>query len=92
MSEPARAHIANIDFPALYAAAAGSLDAARTLYASLSYTGREEDRTAKIILHQAARMVWLADQIDAVARGRPALQIMFYMVAAEAVAKARGRL
>jgi hypothetical protein len=32
-------------------------------------------------------MVWLADRIDAVARGRPALQIMFYMIGAEAVAK-----
>jgi hypothetical protein len=40
-----------------------------------------------MILHQAARMVWLADRIDKVARGRPALQVLFYLIAAEAVAK-----
>jgi hypothetical protein len=32
---------------------------------------------AKIILHQTARMLWLADQIDEVAKGRPAFQILF---------------
>jgi hypothetical protein len=57
------------------------------LYESLSNTGSQAKRTAKIMLHQAARMVWLADQVDRLARGRPALQIMFYMIAAEAVAK-----
>jgi hypothetical protein len=86
-AEGGRAHIAYIDFPAFYAEAVGSLSAARELYESLSYTGSERHRTAKIMLHQVARMVWLADQVDAVARGRPALQIMFYMIAAEAVAK-----
>ena len=86
-AEGGRAHIAHIDFPAFYAEAVGSLSAARELYESLSYTGSERHRTAKIMLHQVARMVWLADQVDAVARGRPALQIMFYMIAAEAVAK-----
>ncbi len=42
---------------------------------------------AKIVIHQAARMLWLADRIDEVARGRPALQVFFYLVAAEAIAK-----
>lgn len=32
-------------------------------------------------------MVWLADQIDEVARGRPAFQILFYLIVAELVAK-----
>ena len=32
-------------------------------------------------------MVWLADQIDEVARGRPAFQVLLYLIAAELVAK-----
>jgi hypothetical protein len=32
-------------------------------------------------------MLWVADRIEEVARGRPALQILFYLIAAEAVAK-----
>jgi hypothetical protein len=32
-------------------------------------------------------MLWLADRMDEVARGRDALQILFYLIAAEAVAK-----
>jgi hypothetical protein len=88
VNEQTRApHVATIDFPEFYAAAAGGLDEARALYASLSNTGSEARRTAKIILNQAGRMVWLGDQLDKVARGRPALQIMFFMIAAEAVAK-----
>jgi hypothetical protein len=81
-------HVAAIDFPEFYAEAAGGLEASRALYGSLSHTGSDALRTGKVILHQAARMVWLGDQlVAAVARGRPALQIMFYMIAAEAVAK-----
>jgi hypothetical protein len=41
----------------------------------------------KILLHQATRMIWLADQIERVAAGRPAFQILFYLIAAELVAK-----
>jgi hypothetical protein len=61
------------------------LSNAQALYDSVSRSPALQ--TAKIILHQAARMVWLADQVDRVARGRPALQILFYIIAAEAVAK-----
>jgi len=86
LSEP-RPHVATIDFPEFYAETMGSLEAARAFYDSVSHTGSEAGRTAKTILNQAARMVWLADRIDAFSRGRPALQIMFYMIAAEAVAK-----
>ena len=32
-------------------------------------------------------MLWLGDAVDKVSRGRPALQILFFMIAAEAVAK-----
>ena len=88
MSKGDRApHVANIDFPEFYAAAVGGLKDARAFYDSLSNTGSEARRIAKIILHQAGRMVWLGDQLDKVARGRPALQIMFFIIAAEAVAK-----
>lgn len=42
---------------------------------------------AKVVIHQAARLLWLADRVDEVALGRPALLVMFYLIAAEAVAK-----
>jgi hypothetical protein len=46
------------------------------------------DNNAKIILHQAARMIWLSDRIEEeFAKGRPGLQIMFYLIAAELAAK-----
>lgn len=47
----------------------------------------ETPNTAKLVLHQAARMIWLADRMGEFARGRPALQILFFMITAEAVAK-----
>lgn len=88
MKMPARRpHIANIDFPRFYAAAVGSVRDARALYESLSNANTKARGTAKIMLHQAARMIWLGDRIERVARGRPALQITFFMIAAEAVAK-----
>src|SRR5260370_22200672 len=79
-------HIADIDFPLFYAEVFPSLDAAKTFYKQLEDLPPEKN-AAKIVFHQAARMVWLADQIDEVARGRPALQILFYLIAAELVAK-----
>jgi len=42
---------------------------------------------AGIVLHQTARMVWLGDRINEVAMKRPALQVLFHLIAAEAVAK-----
>jgi hypothetical protein len=80
-------HVATIDFAEFYAEAAGSPAASRAFYESLSTNPSDARLTAKIMVHPAARMVWLGDQVDLVARGRPALQIMFYMIAAEAVAK-----
>ena len=47
----------------------------------------DSQTNARIALNQTARMVWLADRIEEVAKGRPALQILFYLIAAEAVAK-----
>lgn len=42
----------------------------------------------KIIIHQVARMVYLSDYInEKIARGLPALQILFYLIIAELIAK-----
>ncbi len=88
MSDPdERLHVANIDFAEFYALALGGLDEARAFYESLSGSGVEAKRTAKVIVNQAARMVWLADRIQEVSKGRPALPITFFIIAAEAVAK-----
>jgi hypothetical protein len=80
------AHIAHIDFPAFYEEVFPNLEAAKDFYSKVDALPPEKN-AAKIVLHQAARMVWLADQIDTVARGRPAFQILFYLIAAELVAK-----
>ena len=79
-------HIAEVDFPALYAPAFTSLDESTSFYDEIS-TLPLEKRDAKIIVHQAGRMVWLADRIDEVAHARPAFQVLFYLIAAELVAK-----
>ncbi len=83
-SKPMRRHIAEIDFAAFYAEVFPSLDAAKAFYSELDLLP-----PAKTVFHQVARMVWLADQIDEVARGRPAFQVLFYFIAAELVAKLR---
>ena len=83
MSKP---HIAHIDFPVFYAEFFQSLEAAKSFYKQLEGLPPEEN-AAKIVFHQAARMVWLADQVDEVARGRPAFQVLFYLTTAELVAK-----
>ncbi len=79
-------HIADIDFPRFYTEVFPSFDAAKSFYKQLEDLPPEKN-AAKIVFHQAARMVWLADQIDEVARGRPAFQVLFYLIAAELVAK-----
>jgi hypothetical protein len=86
MSQSAQLHIADIDLAAFYVSAFnGSLEASTKFYESVATPGLYSD--AKIILHQTARMLWLADRIDEVAAGRPAFQILFYLTAAELVAK-----
>jgi hypothetical protein len=86
MSQGAQLHIADIDFAAFYMSAFnGSLEASTKFYESVATPGVYSD--AKTILHQTARMLWLADRIDEVATGRPAFQILFYLTAAELVAK-----
>ena len=78
-------HIADINFSEFFSSAFVSMDAARTFVEQVERL--HGPAPAKLALHQAARMLWLADRIDEVARGRPALQILFYLIAAEAVAK-----
>jgi len=86
MTQAARIHIADIDFPSFFAPAFdNSLEASKKFYEAVAPAGGYSD--AKIILHQTARMIWLADQIDTVAAGRPAFQILFYLTAAELIAK-----
>lgn len=79
-------HIADIDFPSFYADVFSDLDSAKDFYAKVSGLPPEQN-SPMVVLHQAARMIWLADQIDEVARGRPAFQVLFYLIAAELVAK-----
>jgi hypothetical protein len=86
MIPEAQVHIAEIDFPQLYAQVFGSLDASTKFFETIRSLP-DSKKDAKIVLHQAGRVVWLADRIDEVARGRPAFQILFYLVAAELVAK-----
>jgi hypothetical protein len=44
-------------------------------------------RPVKEVFHQAARLTWLGDRINEIAAGRPALQILFYLITAETIAK-----
>ncbi|HEV2379281.1 MAG TPA: hypothetical protein VG206_05745 [Terriglobia bacterium] len=78
-------HIAGIDFAEFYASAFSNPADARNFVGTVkSLNG---PAPAKIALHQGGRMVWLADRMEDVAAGRDALQILFYLIAAEAVAK-----
>jgi len=79
-------HIADIDFAEFYRPAFSDGGAARAFVDHVRATPKEHS-LAKIALYQAARMLWLADRIEEVARGRPAIQVLFFLIAAEAVAK-----
>lgn len=81
-----RRHIAFIDFEEFYRPVFS------TMAESNSFSVRVENapdsqRPVKEVFHQAARLVWLGDRINEVAAGRPALQILFYLIAAETIAK-----
>jgi hypothetical protein len=79
-------HIATIDFPLFFKDFFDDVESANKFYDQLTDLPPDKN-AAKLVFHQAARMVWLADQIDVVARARPAFQILFYLIAAELVAK-----
>ena len=50
-------------------------------------SAHENEDFATKIINNSARLAWIADKIDSVAKGRPAFQIMFYMMIAESSAK-----
>lgn len=79
-------HVANINFEEFYAPAFPNAAAAQAFVKCVEGISTRQSK-AKIVLHQAARMLWLADHIVPFARARPALLILFYVIAAEAVAK-----
>jgi hypothetical protein len=79
-------HIANLNYVDFFQSAfPDRLEAER--FVNLVENIPATESKAKIVLHQAARMIWLADRIDEFARARPALQLLFYLIAAEAIAK-----
>jgi hypothetical protein len=80
-------HISRIDHARFFASAFGGVRAARQFHDSLSSTGSGPRNRALLIINQPARILWLADRVERLSRGRPALQIMFFMIVAEAVAK-----
>ena len=92
-------HIGRVNFPALYADAfGGNTIASKDFYEKVkaaakaeadAHLARTPARRAKQLLHDAARLIWLGDQIDRpdIAIGRPGLQVHFYIIAAEMVAK-----
>ena len=79
-------HVANIDFAEFYRPAFPNTEAAEAFVGCVEAIPAHQSK-AKIVLHQAARMLWLADRIEPFARVRPALLILFYIIAVEAVAK-----
>ncbi len=79
-------YIAAIDFPEFYRGAFGGNNGAAEFVTCVRKISGE-DNQAKIVLHQAARMIWLSDRMEEVAKDRSALQILFFLIAAEAVAK-----
>lgn len=79
-------HVANIDWADFFGPAFPDIDACRA-FVDCVETVPASTSKAKIVMHQAARMLWLGDRMDEVAKGRPALQVLFHLIAAEAVAK-----
>lgn len=79
-------HVANIDWADFFQPAFPSIDASRAFIDCVEAVPATTSK-AKIVIHQAARMLWLGDRMEEVGKGRPALQLLFQLIAAEAVAK-----
>lgn len=79
-------HVAKVDFSDFYTPAFSMPTEARAFVERAQATPVSVS-PAKRILHQAARMIWLGDQLKSAAASRPALQVLFYLIAAEASAK-----
>lgn len=85
-------HIAEIDYREMFRVAFGDNpdEAAKFLDAVKAKAKVDPDANrAKLLLYRAARMIWLADQMDRedIAYARPAVQVLFFVITAEAVAK-----
>ena len=76
--------IPSLDYIKFFSDALGDEAAANHLYERAQAAS---DPIAKIILHQTARLLTLADWMDEAAPARPALKVFFFVVLAEAVAK-----
>ena len=79
-------HVAKIDFQEFYSPAFSTPAEIRAFLEHAQGTAIGVSPATRI-LHQAARMIWLGDQLEPVAASRPALQVLFYLIAAEASAK-----
>jgi hypothetical protein len=79
-------HVARINFPTFFRGAFTDSESAPRFVDTIEQVDAKQSK-AKIVVHQAARLLWLADRVDEVAKGRPALCIAFYLIAAEAIAK-----
>jgi hypothetical protein len=81
-----RPHIATIDFEQFYRPLFGT-DAEAKQFSDRVESAPDSQRPVKEVFHQAARLTWLGDRINEIALGRPALQILFYLITAETIAK-----
>src|SRR5262245_1850036 len=79
-------HVASIDWADFFRPAFPNLDASSAFIECVEAVPAATSK-AKIVIHQTARMLWLGDRMDEVAKARPALQVLFQLIAAEAVAK-----
>jgi len=86
MGEPDRVHIADVNFEEFYRPLF-STEAECKAFSDRVEAAPETQCPVKYVFHQAARLVWLGDRINEVAAGRPALQVLFYLITAETIAK-----
>ena len=68
-------HVAEIDFEQFYGPAFPNLSEAQEFVRCVGAIPADQSK-AKIVLHQAARMLWLGDRIEQVAKGRAPLLIV----------------
>lgn len=79
-------HIATIDFEEFYRPLFPT-EVESKQFSERVESALDSQRPVKEVFHQAARLTWLGDRINEIAAGRPALQILLYLIAAETIAK-----
>ena len=79
-------HIAHINYAEVLESAFPDRDSADSYITSVERIADDPNIPATIV-HQAARLLCLSDRVEEFAKGRPALQILFFIMAAEAVSK-----